>query len=132
MTHYSGRSLAKLSTCDDRLVRLFREVDRLGFAHTIITGHRGQVAQQEAFESGHSKTDWPDSKHNASPSLAIDAKPDAARDWLDVDAFRYFAGAVMMQAAVRGLKVRWGGDWDRDGDMNDQSFNDLAHFELVE
>ncbi len=28
-------------------------------------------------------------------------------------------------------KVRWGGDWDRDGDFNDETFKDLWHFELI-
>ena len=32
-------------------------------------------------------------------------------------------------AAAEGIKIRWGGDWDRDNDLADQSFNDLVHFE---
>jgi len=31
----------------------------------------------------------------------------------------------------RGIKLRWGGDWDRDLDFSDQRFYDLYHFELV-
>jgi peptidoglycan L-alanyl-D-glutamate endopeptidase CwlK len=27
--------------------------------------------------------------------------------------------------------VRYGGDWDGDKDINDQTFNDTVHFELV-
>ena len=26
--------------------------------------------------------------------------------------------------------MRWGGDWDKDFDLDDQTFNDLCHFEL--
>lgn len=29
-----------------------------------------------------------------------------------------------------GIPIRWGGDWDRDGDMTDQKFNDYPHYEL--
>ncbi len=37
-----------------------------------------------------------------------------------------------MQQAAKDLKIeiRWGGDWDRDGDTTDQTFNDLVHWEL--
>jgi peptidoglycan L-alanyl-D-glutamate endopeptidase CwlK len=27
--------------------------------------------------------------------------------------------------------IRWGGDWDGDQDFRDQTFDDLAHFELI-
>ena len=27
-------------------------------------------------------------------------------------------------------KLRWGGDWDKDGSTTDQNLNDLPHFEL--
>lgn len=29
-------------------------------------------------------------------------------------------------------RIRWGGDWDRDHDVKDQTFNDLVHFEVVD
>jgi peptidoglycan L-alanyl-D-glutamate endopeptidase CwlK len=29
-----------------------------------------------------------------------------------------------------GLKIRWGGDWDSDGDINDNKFDDLVHVEI--
>ena len=29
------------------------------------------------------------------------------------------------------LAIRWGGDWDLDGVTTDQTFMDLAHFEIV-
>jgi hypothetical protein len=28
------------------------------------------------------------------------------------------------------IKIRWGGDWDSDNIMKDQTFNDLPHFQL--
>jgi peptidoglycan L-alanyl-D-glutamate endopeptidase CwlK len=32
-----------------------------------------------------------------------------------------------------GVKLRWGGNWDRDGEpVTDQDFQDLVHFELAE
>jgi hypothetical protein len=32
---------------------------------------------------------------------------------------------------VKGINLRWGGDWDRDSDLKDQTFNDLGHIEVV-
>ena len=58
-------------------------------------------------------------------------------DWEDLDRFRYFAGYVMGVAAIlhsEGLithRLRWGGDWNRDTQVKDNSFNDMPHFELV-
>jgi peptidoglycan L-alanyl-D-glutamate endopeptidase CwlK len=34
-------------------------------------------------------------------------------------------------AAKMGIKIRWGGDWDRDEELHDQTFFDLPHFELI-
>ncbi len=43
----------------------------------------------------------------------------------------YFAGLVRGIAVSWGVKIRWGGDWDMDGDLKDNSFDDLVHFEIV-
>jgi hypothetical protein len=31
-----------------------------------------------------------------------------------------------------GVKIRWGGDWDSDGEIKDNSFDDLVHVELID
>jgi hypothetical protein len=46
-------------------------------------------------------------------------------------AFARVAGVMLACAGARGYVVRWGGDWDNDGDLMDQEFHDLPHFELV-
>jgi peptidoglycan L-alanyl-D-glutamate endopeptidase CwlK len=33
-------------------------------------------------------------------------------------------------ASEEGVNVRWGGDWDGDRDIDDQTFDDLPHFEF--
>lgn len=40
------------------------------------------------------------------------------------------AGVMASCASELGMEIRWGGDWDRDGDTRDNKFNDLYHFEL--
>ena len=42
-----------------------------------------------------------------------------------------FGGFVKGVASQKGIKIRWGGDWDSDNDLHDQNFIDLPHFELA-
>ena len=46
--------------------------------------------------------------------------------------FHYFGGFVLGIASQMGLKIRWGGDWDRDTEVKDNRFDDLPHFEIRE
>lgn len=129
MPAFSIVSKAKLATCHVDLQDLFTEVIK-HFDCTILWGHRGQEAQNAAFHGGYSKKRWPQSKHNERISMAVDVAPYPV-DWNDVDRFRYFAGVVKGIAIMMGFEIIWGGDWDRDTQLQDQTFNDLAHFELV-
>jgi len=88
------------------------------------------------FQKGLSKVEWPNGKHNTTPSMAADIAPYPI-DWEDSGRFYFFAGYVSCVAVklfAEGKithRVRWGGDWDSDRHMDDQSFDDLVHFELV-
>ena len=43
----------------------------------------------------------------------------------------YVAGVVQSEGTRRGIAIRWGGNWDRDGEIiTDQTFQDLVHFEV--
>ena len=130
MSRFSTRSRSRLHTCDERLVELFNEVVK-GFDCTIIEGHRGKKAQNEAFNKGNSKVKFPNGKHNQSPSVAVDVAPYPI-DWSDRDRFHYFSGYVLGIASQMGLKIRWGGDWDMDTKTKDNKFDDLVHFEIKE
>ena len=130
MPRFSTKSRSKLHTCDNRLVDLFNKVVK-GFDCTIIEGHRGKKAQNEAFNKGNSKVKFPNGKHNQSPSVAVDVAPYPI-DWSDRDRFHYFSGYVLGIASQMGLKIRWGGDWDMDTKTKDNKFDDLVHFEIKE
>jgi hypothetical protein len=67
----------------------------------------------------------------APSSRAVDVAPYPI-DWNDTRRFDHFAGIVVGIAHRSGVKIRWGGNWDRDNDLNDQNFNDLVHFELID
>lgn len=135
MAKFSNNSLKKLDTCHPDLITLFNEVIK-HHDFTIIEGYRGQEAQDKAFEEGKSKLKYPNGKHNKLPSEAIDAAPYPI-DWNDKIRFYYFAGIVLGTAEVLrstgriSHSIRWGGDWDRDDDFKDNTFNDLVHFEIV-
>ena len=126
---FSKVSLARLLTCDIALQQLFLEVVKF-FDCTVECGHRGKEAQDAAFAAGKSKLQWPRSKHNTTPSQAVDVSPYPV-NYKDVQRYYYFAGQVTQFAREMKIAVRWGGDWDSDTFVNDQNFNDLAHWELV-
>ena len=130
MAQFSRRSKEKLSTCDSRLQMVFREVIKY-FDCTILEGHRGKERQNQYYLEGRSKVQFPNGKHNSYPSEAVDVMPYPI-DWNDIERICYFAGFVMGVANQLGVKLRWGKDWDRDTDLNDQSFKDGPHFELID
>lgn len=130
MPAFGKSSLDKLATCDPRLQKVFNEVIK-HFDCTVIEGHRGEEAQNKAFAEGKSKLKYPQGKHNKTPSLAADVLPYPI-DWNDTNRMRYFAGFVVGIAATMGIKLRWGGDWNQNTELKDNSFNDLPHFELAD
>lgn len=129
MPKFGTRSCQKLATCHQDLQKILIEVITV-FDFTVLTGHRNEEDQNEAYATGRSGKQWPYSNHNSFPSMAVDIAPWPI-NWKDRERFTYLAGHVKMAAAMLGLTVRWGGDWDQDTEVNDNSFDDLVHFELV-
>ena len=132
MPSFGKTSLARLNTCDVRIQALFEEVVK-HFDCSILCGHRTKEEQDALW--GHdpprTKVSWPNSKHNSNPSLAVDVAPYPI-DWGDYDRFYLFAGFVLGCAKMLGVELRWGGDWDSDLEVDDNDFDDLPHFELVD
>jgi peptidoglycan LD-endopeptidase CwlK len=132
MPKFSQRSLDQLDTIHPTLREILEEAIKVS-DFIVLEGHRGEEAQNKAFREGRSKIQWPKGNHNKSPSTAADIAP-VPIDWDSKHAgkkFAFLAGIVTGVAATKGVKIRWGGDWDGDGQMNDQSFHDLPHVELV-
>ena len=130
MARFSNRSHLRLATCDPRLQRVFEDVVR-NFDCSILEGHRDEARQNRMVDDGKSQVRWPDGKHNTTPSLAVDvaAYPIV---WDDRERQTLFAGYVLATAKAMGVDLRWGGDWDRDTEVRDNSFDDLVHFEIME
>lgn len=121
-------SATRLAECDVRLQLLITAVaagiDRGDLATagitdiTVVTGHRNEADQNREVAEGDSKTPWPRSKHNSTPSRAVDiaAYPTV---WADTRAFHVLRGYVLGVAALLGVRIRvisWDG----------------PHFELVD
>ncbi len=136
MAHFGKSSTNKLATCDEKLQTVMnRAIMIMDFS--VVWGHRGEEAQNEAFDKGHSRKRFPDSKHNGKPSMAIDIAPwvEGTIPWNRVEYFYILAGVVKACAAILCIEIRWGGDWDGDGNIvkydDDERLNDLGHFEIV-
>lgn len=128
MPKFGSDSKKNLDECHPLLQKLFEEVVR-GFDCSVICGYRGEAKQNEAFRKGYSKLKFPKSKHNKVPAMAADVVP-YPLDWKDTNRMYYFGGYVKAKAEELGIDIRWGGDWDSDTEVDDQSFIDLPHFEL--
>lgn len=139
MPKFSKTSLDRLATCHPELQILFNEVIKF-YDCTVLEGHRGKEAQEAAFKAGNTKLHYPYGNHNKSPSMAVDVAPypvNFDNNVKNLARFYHFAGYVLATAqrlfkdGKMNHKLRWGGDWDSDLQFNDQSFNDLPHYELL-
>lgn len=120
MPAFSNSSLKRLNSCHSDLRDLFTEVVK-HYDCTVLCGHRDVVAQTEAFDKGHSKVQYPNSRHNSMPSMAIDVVPYPI-DWDDKDRFIEFAGFVFGIASQMDINIEWGGHF--------KSFFDGPHFQI--
>ncbi len=128
MSRFSEKSLARLATCDPHLQEICHEAIEI-FDFTVLCGHRGGDDQARLFEQGRTKLKFPFSKHNKFPSQAIDIVPYPI-DWDDDGRFCVLAGIMFGIAASKGIKLRWGHDWNQNWQLHDQKFIDAPHFEL--
>lgn len=130
----SRTSKARLETSHPDLQRVFNKVAETERIQ-IIEGRRSRQRQRELLLQGASQT--MNSKHvteEGGLSDAIDAAPvndEGEINWQDTKGFREFGERVLKVADSMQIKLRWGGDWDGDGDYLDQKFNDLVHFERI-
>lgn len=129
MYHWGLKSQRVLSELRPELQEILNEAIKI-INLSLHTGYRGQEEQDEAYEKGLSQVPWPNSKHNKSPSDAVDLSP-YPWDPEDRELFTYCAGIVVGIAAAKGYDVIWGGNWDMDTDLEDNEFDDLMHIEFL-
>ena len=131
---WGKRSLAKRAELHDDLVRLVdRTLELVPFDISITDANRGEAEQDKAFLSGASQVSYPNSKHNRQPSEAVHIDP-APLDYDQPLKYYVLCGVVWVAAKQLALvdSIRWGGDWDKDFNHEEETFRDLAHWELFE
>lgn len=128
MPIFSARSKANLLTCHHDLQRLFNEVIK-HVDCAVICGHRNMADQDKAVREGKSKVQWPNSKHNSLPSMAVDVVP-LPVDWDNLAAFHALSAIVKECAARLDIPVTWGADWNNNGKTSDERFQDYPHWQL--
>ena len=126
MPHFGKRSKQRLKGVDIKLQHILRRLVEI-MDVTIIEGLRTQERQNELLKKGASKTKY--SKHIE--GKAVDVAPYPI-DWEDRERFHYMGGMLRGIAHELNIKIRWGGDWDSDGEIADNSFDDLVHVELID
>jgi peptidoglycan L-alanyl-D-glutamate endopeptidase CwlK len=124
MPRFGKKSKERLKGIDTRLVNVLNELVKI-MDVTIIEGLRSEQRQEKLLKAGSTKTKF--SKHIE--GKAVDLAPYPI-DWEDRDRFHYMGGMIRGIAKQLNVPVRWGGDWDSDGETKDNSFDDLVHVEL--
>ena len=126
MYRFGKRSRERLKGVKPELVNVLNELIKI-MDVTIIEGLRSQERQDELVAKGASKTKY--SKHIQ--GRAVDLAPYPI-DWKDRERFHYMGGMVRGIGKQLGVNIRWGGDWDSDGEIRDNAFDDLVHVEIKE
>lgn len=132
MRTWSKRSKKVYDTLDPRLQVLVTRIRDEVCDISLIYGYRDRELQNTMFEAGASTLRYPDSKHNRRPSRAVDLQPYPYPEYEPKlwGALGYIAGHAVRIAKEEGFDVRWGGDWNQNGDLTDQNFDDLFHLEV--
>ena len=126
MYKFGKRSRERLKGVDTKLVNVLNELIKM-MDVTVIEGLRSAERQKELLAKGATKVKY--SKHMEGKAVDIAPYP---IDWENRDGFYYMGGMIRGIAKQLGIDIRFGGDWDSDGDTKDNSFDDLVHIELRE
>lgn len=121
-----SKSKERLSTVKPELQSVVKKAfETVPFDVTVLEGIRTVERQKELVAKGASKT--MNSKHITGDAVDLAPYP---IDWDDKSRFNELSKHMLQAASELGIKIRWGGDWNMDGDWKDESFYDGPHFEL--
>lgn len=142
---WNERSKEQLSTLHGDLRLVMDDALRLSdVPFQLVQGARTIDQQREYFAAGKSKVN-PDAytstaelfaaaKHVVGDGVplarAVDIIIDVSERGYDIKHLAYVAGVVLACGRIRGVRMRWGGNFDRDAELLEQKFIDGPHFEL--
>lgn len=122
--------LEKLQTLHPDLSRVIRQVAE---AWDVVILETSRTPERQAALAAAGKSQTVQSKHLIQPdgyAHAVDWAP-LPIDWNDTRRWYYFGGFALGVAKEMGINVTFGGDWNRNTQVGDQTFNDLDHLELA-
>lgn len=142
MYRFGSTSIRRLSTCREELQQVMKlAIQRSPIDFGIAQGHRSVQEQQTLYAQGRTEPGAivthvdgirKKSQHNFNPSNAVDIY-----GWVNGQAtwepktLIFISGIIMSCANELGIALRWGGNWDGDGEIiSDQNFIDIPHFEF--
>ena len=126
MPTFGAASSAALAKCHPKLQLIANEaIKEIDFR--VLDATRGRADQERAFAGGKSKARFGQSAHNYVPAIAFDLFP-APYDWNNRQSFINLSKVILRIAKEKGVPLRWGGDWDMDGNLSDGW--DMPHYEL--
>ena len=131
----SERSLERAKDVNPKLIDIILLAIKrtpIDFGVAYQGGARTAEEQNQLFKEGYSKCDGYLilSKHQSGDAIDLNvfvgAKVVENKEMLCV-----IAGIMFACANELNVQIRWGLDWDKDGDIRDNTFNDMYHFEIV-
>jgi peptidoglycan L-alanyl-D-glutamate endopeptidase CwlK len=130
----SDRSLERAKDVNPKLINLILLAIRrtpIDFGVAWMGGKRTAEEQNQLFKEGYSQCDGYEklSKHQSGDAIDLNifvgSKLVENKEMLCV-----VAGVMFSCANELGIKIIWGRDWNSNGDLRDNKFNDQYHFEL--
>lgn len=129
MPVFGSKSKSHLAKCHPKLKAVLSEaIKTVDFS--IICSVRGKKEQDEAYRNGFSKVKYPNSAHNQEPCVAIDFIPYPFSGWGVTSEFKKVGKAIIAAGKKLGTPIRWGGDFNMDGDKTKSDAWDAGHVEL--
>lgn len=126
-------SLARLKGVDETLVNVVKraiEISEVDF--TVLEGVRTLERQRELYAQGRTApgkiVTWT-MKSRHIEGKAVDLVP-YPLDWNDLDKFDKIKDAMFQAAKELDVNLRWGADWDGDGNYREKGEYDSPHFEI--
>lgn len=135
MPSFSIESVNKLKQADLKLQTLLNEAIKY-IDFTIVCTYRGEKEQNEAYNKGNSKLQFPKSKHNSMPSKAVDIAPYHPNPphirWNDIESFYFLMGYIKAVADRMGIKIVLGMTWSKENIYKRAAFMDAPHIQIWE
>lgn len=131
-------SLSRLQGVNPMLAKVVQraiQISKVDFM--VVEGVRTFERQKELYAQGRTKpgkiVTWTmKSKHIDGQAVDLVPWVDGKPDWGNINNFDKIGLAMFRAASELGVKLRWGADWDGDGNLREKGETDSPHFEIAQ